>query len=546
MPFWKEHSKVLILFLVLCSGILITSPFANFQGYLSQGDHGRDLYAAQAVYRGELPYKDFWWNYGPLMPYYYGLFFKVLGVQIGSILLGQSFLRILAGILMCLGMMEVASPLAAFLCACWFMLFQQNFFFTYNHIGGLCMGIGTVFCLLAYIQRRSLKAAWGALGFIFILCLIKINFGIADLAVCVITIGVCDLVSREQPKPGKISFYAAALGGLPLLLLAIYYSLLRGLSLTEMRQCLPYFDPLMESGRASAPTPLMAIGIFLQMTWHTLSLNWTNITVALIINASALRCLYLLAKNKLPAARKTVLILSLGMLGLFYVANFHEYLKSGLWYRAFWAQPYSIMIAFLLIDTATKTIPKLIRAIIFLFLAVMIIICCLFILRQVDSLKTRSQYLPLPRAYIYMSNSPSWISTVEQTTEYLKATLKDNELFFALPYDCLYYYLTDRKAPTRQLIFFENIKISPQQERSVIAELEKKHVNYILLSNRAFAHIEPGLGVLGTDYCPLIEKYIEKNFMPVTRFGDWIDEPGWAWNHGTFILKRKTPLAAGR
>ena len=85
----------------------------------------RDLYAAQAVYRGELPYKDFWWVYGPLMPYYYGLFFKIFGVHIGSMLLGKLILKILGGILICLGLMEVSSNIAAFFGACWFMLFQQ-------------------------------------------------------------------------------------------------------------------------------------------------------------------------------------------------------------------------------------------------------------------------------------------------------------------------------------------------------------------------------------------------------------------------------------
>ena len=90
MPFFKRHAKCLLLLLVFGTGILITAPYARFQGPLSQGDHGRDLYAAQAVFRGELPYKDFWWVYGPLMPYYYGLFYKIFGIQISSIILGKA------------------------------------------------------------------------------------------------------------------------------------------------------------------------------------------------------------------------------------------------------------------------------------------------------------------------------------------------------------------------------------------------------------------------------------------------------------------------
>jgi hypothetical protein len=540
MPFGKDNSKRLILLLVLGIGIILMVPYANFHGYLAQGDHGRDLYAAQAVYRGELPYKDFWWVYGPLMPYYYGLFFKIFGVHISSMILGKLFLEVLSGLLICLGMMEVSSPSAAFLCACWFMLFQQDFFFTYNHIGGIVMVLGTVFCLLSYIQKNSSKAAWGALGFIFTLCLIKINFGIAALAVCVITVGVRDsslfCSTNSRKKIGSCPyFYIVALIGLPLLLLIIYWFFLKGLSVAEIRQCLPY----KEGDQPFNAGPYVAVSNFVQMTWQTITSNWTNFSVAVIINASALRCLYLLVKNKLPASRKTILILSLGMLGLFYMVNAHEYLISGVWYRVFWAQPLSIMISFLLIDTATQSIPKIARGIIFLFLAILMVFCWSFNLRQVNAEKNQSHYLSLPRTSIYVANSPSWIAAVSQTTKFLNNTLKPGELFFALPYDCLYYYLTDKKSPTRQLIFFDHIKIPPEQERSVIAQLEKKHVNYILISNRAFARQETGLGILGTSYCPLIGKYIEDNFIPLRRFGDWTDEPGWAWNHGTFILKRK-------
>ena len=73
----------------------------------------------------------------------------------------------------------------------------------------------------------------------------------------------------------------------------------------------------------------------------------------------------------------------------------------------------------------------------------------------------------------------------------------------------------------------------------MIAELEKNHVNFVLVSSRAFVRQEPGLGFLGTSYCPLIGKYINDNFIPIARFGDWTNEPGWAWNHGTLIMKRK-------
>jgi hypothetical protein len=538
MDFLKQHAKSLTLLLVLGAGIIITAPYANFQDYLSQGDHGRDLYAAQAVYRGELPYKDFWWVYGPLMPYYYGLFFKIFGTHISSMILGKLILRVLGGILICLGLMQVSSEIAAFLCACWFMLFHQDFFFTYNHLGGIVMILGVVCCLLSYIQDNSPKAAWGALGFILTLCLIKINFGLAALFVTGTTIAVCDLTRRVPFNSAKMKFYAAAFLLLPAITFLIYWSLLKGLSVMEIRQCLPY----KEGDQPYSTSPWAAISVFINVTWHTICSTWMNCTLAVINIASTLRCFYLLGRKRLQKARQTILLLSLGMLVFFYVADMHEYLKSGVWYRAFWAQPLSMMFTFLLIDTAAQSIPKIARKILFTALAVMAIYAWFTVLGSVNAVKTDSQYLSVSRGNVYISNAPAWTATVEQTTAFLNKTLKPDELFFALPYDCLYYYLTGKRTPTRQLIFFEHIKIPKEQERSVIAELEKNHVNYILVSSRAFARQELGLGILGTTYCPLIGKYINDHFIPLARFGDWTNEPGWAWNHGTLILRRKTPI----
>ena len=111
------------------------------------------------------------------------------------------------------------------------------------------------------------------------------------------------------------------------------------------------------------------------------------------------------------------------MLTLFYAANFHEYLKSGVWYRGFWSQPLSIMIAFILIDTASQSIPKLMRKLIFTFIAALSVFCWFAILRSVNASKTENHYLDIPRGGIYINNSPSWITTVEQTTDFLNKTL---------------------------------------------------------------------------------------------------------------------------
>jgi hypothetical protein len=159
-------------------------------------------------------------------------------------------------------------------------------------------------------------------------------------------------------------------------------------------------------------------------------------------------------------------------------------------------------------------------------------------LQQVIMNRTPDHYLAHPRGRVYIGNDPFWIDTVQRTAGWLDANLAKDETFFAFPYDPIYYYLAGRKSPTRQLIFFNHINVPPEQEQKTIAELEKNNVNYVLLSTRMNS-AEPSLGYFGVTYCPILRKYIEDHFTEVGRWGDWQNEPGWAWNHGTMILKRK-------
>ena len=73
----SRRTYMIFFLLTVISAVVLLWPWHDFQEFLAQGDHGRDLYAAQAVLLGEMPYRDFWWVYGPLMPYYYGAMVKI-------------------------------------------------------------------------------------------------------------------------------------------------------------------------------------------------------------------------------------------------------------------------------------------------------------------------------------------------------------------------------------------------------------------------------------------------------------------------------------
>ena len=531
----KFNSKTIFLLLTILVSALFVWPELNFQDALSQGDHGRDLYAFDAVTHGQLPYKDFWWVYGPIMPYYYGLFFKIFGVHITSVLLGRALLAILCSVFFYLAAGCLMAPSLAFLASIWFTESRLEFFFTYNHIGGIVAELVICWCLLTYILSGASRYLWIALIADFVLGLIKINFGLAGLAGIILSVVLIDFVKKTPFDDQKKKFYLLAAGLLPLSLGILYWLLLHDLPLYAIRQCMPYFG----DDQPYHATPLQTIPYFLLQHWMTLIRTPAGIPNGIILHGATILGAYLLMSNRLEKIYRQNVLLALAVIGIFFVFYFHEFLVSGVWYRTFWSFPFLTLFHFIMIAVAFTFIPAYVRAMVFIFFGSLMLLGLVSHIGSIQDQKTPERFLGMDRGQIYVGNEPQWTDTVNRVTYFLDTNLQKNELFFALPYDCLYYYLTGRPSPTRQLIFFDHIKIPLSQDVSVIKELENNKVGYVLLSSR-FISPERGLGVFGRTYCPLLGSYVHDNFRLILRQGgDWTQAPGWANNHGVMILKRK-------
>ncbi|MBF0504192.1 MAG: hypothetical protein HQL14_03720 [Candidatus Omnitrophica bacterium] len=551
----KFTPKVIFLLLTILTAGIFVWPELNFQDLLSQGDHGRDLYAFDAVTHGKLPYKDFWWVYGPLMPYYYGLFFKIFGVHMTSVFLGRALLVIACSAFFYLSATCIMSPGLAYLAAAWFTETRQEFFFTYNHIGGITAELIILWCLLSYILKGSMRYLWIAIITGFILGLIKINFGLAALAGIGLATFCIDGFKKYSSFGQKKKFYWLTALFIPLGLGIIYWVLLKDLPLYAIRQCMPYFG----DDQPYHASPLLVVPYYLTQHWLTLVhsamsvdialhkslliglcvLIASNMTISVILHGCTLFGLYLLLSNKLEKTYRQNILLTLGVLGLSFVLYFNEFLVSGIWYRTYWSMPFLDLFHFVMISLAFKFTPKFLRILILIFLWGLAILGVVAHIGSIESQKNPGHYLNMERGGVYVNNEPQWTDTVNTVSHFLNTTLKKDDYFFALPYDCLYYYLSGHESPTRQLIYFDHIKIPRSQEIEVIKELETKKISYVIMSNR-FISNEPGLGVFGKTYCPLIAQYIHDNFSPIARQGgDWTQPPGWANNHGVMIFKRK-------
>ena len=522
--------KVMQWLALFLSGLLVMHYHLISQSFLSQGDHGRDLYCFQAILQGQLPYRDFWWVYGPLMPFYYAAFYKVLGFAVSSVLVGQVILKLLAGFFFFLTLSVYIPALWAYAGALWFWAFSQDFFFTYNHTGGITVLMALTYHLCRYDQEGRRSSINGAFVCVFLLCLIKINFGLAALLITVIVFFITEY-SRRRIKPRTYLFLGGAVALLLFAVAGIYLYLLQGLSVAEIRQCLPY---LKTDHPYNAP-----FGMTVRMWWDTLVLNinssWPNRIFALLIVTAITLTLRDLLQKKMADRRPA--IMAIGLFVSFYIINMHEYWVSAVIYRTYWATPFSVLLIFLFFGLAFRALSPLVRRLILTALLVLIATRYYNNTLFLKSPHLTQHDLGLPRGRIVIGNTPEWIRTVQDTHHFLEARLGPGETFFAAPYDPIFYFLSGRLSPTRQLIFFEHINIPAAQEEKIIRSLEQKKVRYVVLSNRINSP-EPGLGVFGQTYCPLIFRYINERFRPVATFGDWQNPPGWAWNLGTTVLER--------
>lgn len=531
----KLDSKTIFLLLTILMSAVFVWPELNFQDLLSQGDHGRDLYAFDAVTHGKLPYKDFWWVYGPIMPYYYGLFFKIFGVHITSVLLGRALIVVLCSVFFYLSAATLMSPILAFLGSAWFTQSRQEFFFTYNHVGGICAELVIVWCLLSYIRQESMRYLWIALVAVFILGLVKINFGLAGLVGIILSVWWIDRSKNYAFGDLKKKFYWIAIGLIPLAFAVINWLLLKDLPFYAIRQCMPYFG----DDQPYHASPLLVIPYYLMQNWLTFVHSPIGIVLGIVLHGCTLLAVYLLISKKMEKMYRHEILIALAVIGLFFVVYFHEFLVSGVWYRSYWSLPFLDLFHFVMIAVAFTFMPKFLRILILIFIGGLSLLGIVSHIGSIQSQKQPYRYLNMDRGQIYVGNEPQWTDTVNRVTNFLNTTLRGDDRFFAMPYDCLYYYLTGQESPTRQLIFFDHIKIPTQQEISVIKELEISQIRFVLMSNRVISD-ETGLGVFGKTNCPLLGQFIHDNFIPVVRLGgNWDQPPGWANNHGVLILKRR-------
>ena len=522
------------LFIIVGLGLLVLAPFHNFQTPLATGDNGRDLYAFAQSLDGALPYRDYHWVYGPLMPFYYALFMKMMGVTIQSVLAGQILLWLVSGVLIAMSLYQAGLLRLGWSAALWFWAFNPRFTYTYNHAGGVACILGLVYVAFLYLKKPGRRYLIVAFFITAVLSFIKLNMGLAGLAALLVCVGLIDWTNDGPQRKHNIHFLVLGTVAVIGLVGVVYAAWLHSLPAYTVRECLPYLS----SDRASHASLPQAVFLLMRHYVAPLTSPGPNLIFALIILTATGRLIIELIKPELNYADKRTIIIQITIPLIFWCFLLHEFFLSAVPYRLFWVTPLQILLIFLILGLGFRGLAAKIQMFIAVALLVIALLAQVALHSYIQRFKVPSQFLNYPRGQVYVANSQQWLTTLGQTVHFLQRNLAQAETFLALPYDPLYYFLTEKTSPIHKLFFHAYGEISRAQEYQILDEIEQKDVRYILLSNRAHAQI-PELGTFGQTYASVLDQYIQTHYKPIKTFGDW-DTPGGAFkNHAVRIYRRE-------
>ncbi len=535
----KSNPSVRIIFLILTitAGIAIFSPCVNYHNFLSQGDHGRELYSIKMVYEGALPYRDFTLFNGPLMLYYYSAFFHIFGVSIQSVLLAQTMIIIFVGVMMYLIASIFISPAMSFLCTLWYWAFRGiEFFYSYNHIGAIFFMLLAVYFLCQYIwDQRQIWVVLGTLC-IFCLCFIRANIGISTLFSYFLCLTIIDFLKNDSSKNKKAILYSLLFTGTVLLTFFIYWNYLSSVPKFAPHD-LGYFQTI-KIDQLSYKSFIESMLRFCRVVYFNFTATPARTLFGVIVAISIL----LLIRTALKSKTISPAVMAICSLLIFSLLNLHEYLAGAAYFRINWSLSLFILTLFLIIGSAASQSSRLINLSLLSFSLLIPLPEIIYHDQIVRLSKRPSQLLSIGENKVYVANESSWIKTVTNVATYIRQHTQESEKILSFPHDALYYFLTDRSCATRDLMLTMAYLASAEQENEIIGQLEKEKVNYVILSNRAFHSLDENTGVFGKNYGHVLYYYFDLNFETAAAFGEWGKKAGWVTDHAVKILKRKKSL----
>lgn len=504
-PIWLIISALVIVYSI---NIYYGNIYLNSA---DEGDFGRDLYNFYLVSKGNLPYVDFNWIYGPLAPIIYGLNFNIIGKSILSALNLWYIIYFIICITIYITVKFFSNHFTGFLSVIFFIGYHGFKFNSFNHSIGIIFILLSLLLLYKYLDSNNLKYLYCTSISCFLLTLTKLNMGIAFFTGFFGTLLIISLINKKHIK------HICYAGVLSLLLTIVFYGgLLLYTPVDQLTKNFPFFGsdhqyyhlPLIEkfiNCENTIISPVVFFNKFASSIYFSISLN---IWVFIIILIGITLCFFIYKKEK--ASKNFTFILTLSLCALF---TTHEFIIATSFYSLRYWTLAIIIILFLFIATYlinTYKEKKIFKPI-FTILSILFITILSFKYYNIISFNTiKGHYYPHQRAMVKISNI-HWLLLTVEAVNYIEKNSKKGEKILTLPYNALYNFITDRDQPSKITEFSYISNITNKDEKNIIANMENNKVNLIMYAIKE-SDLDSGSGKFGKTHCQKLDKYIKDNY----------------------------------
>jgi len=542
-------------------------------------DSGHEMYIPALLAEGKMLYRDVWFNFGPLAPYFNSYLFRLFGIHLSVLYWAGSLTALGAAVFLYMAGMQLSAWPIGWTAGAVILMegFHPSLFcFPLPYSFSAAYGC-LIACLSLYLLIKAatsggwawtfaagsaaaigllLKHEFGATCYIVLMMLIAIRTfqkkkakplfqDIAAIlpgnAVCAATIlwmvsirGV-EFMTQENIDDWPTSFfmrnYAATMlqnNGFSLKPAALTDALVRSLFLAAVLlalYCLFLWkrrDPRSILMRVILLGGLAAWYKYTGLNLQTLlgSLVFPRDMVLYVLIAAA--CSWWIFWRRKPAdPRHLIVPLLLTFSGLLAFRIMLRMLPSD--YPIFYNGP--VVLCFLLLVMAL--IRQMVRtpALIWKIQAVFCLACLVSVGWYAYQAKSIAKsFVPLTTRRGTILVPPHMKESYERAISFMKEKAARGEYVLSVPEDTSLYFLSETYCPTRVYMFLPGIMAPGKMTAELIEEIESKNVRYILWSNRLFW--EYGAPVFGRNFDQAIGEYFRSHYhltgqLTTGSFADW-------------------------
>jgi hypothetical protein len=582
---WNRNTYLALLTLVLLWAVRMYATWATWGSLTIDGGH--EMYVPALLSQGKTLYRDVWWQYTPLSAYLNSYLFRIFGENLNVLYWAGSLSALGSALLLYLTGMRLSSWIAGWSAAAVLLIqaFQPWIFcFPLPYSFAAVYGCLTACLFLWFTVLAATSDGWvwvfgagtaaalatlnklefGAACYVTLLLLIAARWfqssswrGVArDLLAIFPGVAVCALVARWMISIGGIAFitqenmlswptsyYMKTYGkqwlastGLALnrvaftqatlrtvLVVAVYVGFCRILRRAQSDERSVFLGAALVVASLASIISLLAPRAEVVFRWIFFP---QDMVLYIAIAAVTAWCFF----GGQPVFKRTPAIaLLLTFSGLLAVRILLGMKPSG--YPIYYNGP--AILAFLLLVPSVFSRPARSSLSVFPGELLVCFVCLAAVVLHTSLLPTPWASVPLTTSHGMIRTSESLARSYQAAIAFMKEKASLGETVLSIPEDTSLYFLSDTRCPTRVFMFVPGILVPGKMTDEFISDLERKHVRYLLWSNRTFP--EMNAPNFGTDFDRPVGEYLRSHY----RFVRPLDPDAWGWEWNAGIYERK-------